>query len=65
MTIQGWLWIAGGAALALAVLAGIADWRRTHRRKGFDDIGWVPWRGIQVAAAFAVLVFAILAWKAG
>jgi hypothetical protein len=65
MTTQAWYWTADGFALAVALLAGVADWRRVHRRKGFDDIGWVPWRGIQVAAAFAVLVFAVLAVKAG
>jgi hypothetical protein len=65
MTIQGWMWTADGIAAAVAVLAGVADWRRVHRRRGIDDIGWVPWRGIQVAAAFAVVALTILAWKAG
>ncbi len=65
MTTQGWLWTADGAALALAVVAGVADWRRIHRRDNFDDVGWMPWRGIQVAAAFAILALTILAVKAG
>lgn len=65
MTFQGWMWTADAGALAVAVLAGVADWRRANRRGGFDDVGWVPWRGIQAAAAFAVLVFAVLAFKAG
>ncbi len=64
MTTQGWLWTADGAALALALVAGIADWRRIHRRGNFDDVGWMPWRGIQVAAAFAILALTILAFKA-
>ena len=64
MTTQVWLWTADGGALAMAVLAGIADWRRIHRRRSFDDVGWMPWRGIQVAAAFAILALTILAVKA-
>ncbi len=63
MTTQGWMWAAAGAALALAVLAGVAD-RRRSRRRALDAPGWVPWRGIQVAAFFAVLLFAVLALKA-
>jgi hypothetical protein len=65
MTIQETMWAAAGAAVAIAVTAGVADWRRTHRRKSIDDIGWVPWRGIQVIAAFAILLFSVLAVKAG
>lgn len=61
---QASYWTATGAAIALAVLAGVRDWRRIHRRRAIDDIGWVPWRGIQVAAFFAALAFAILAMKA-
>jgi hypothetical protein len=56
------LWAACGGALALAVLAGVMDWRRTHRRRDLDSIGWAPWLGIQVACFFAALAFAILAW---
>ncbi len=63
MTIQGWLWSADGAALALVVLAGVAESRRASRRD-LDDTGWVPWRGIQAAAFFAVLGLTILALKA-
>ena len=63
MTTQEWMLAAAGAALALVVLAGIAEARRSRRRE-LDAIGWVPWRGIQAAAFFAVLLFAILAWRA-
>ena len=63
MTTQEWIWGADGAALALAVVAGVAESRRS-RRGNLDRTGWVPWRGIQVAAFFAVLIFAILAVKA-
>lgn len=64
MTTQHWLWGAAGAALALAVVAGIADSRR-HRRRSLDRPGWVPWRGLQVTALFAMLALMILGWKAG
>lgn len=63
MTAQDWLWGADGAALAVAVLAGVAEGRRS-RRRDLDDTGWVPWRGIQAAAFFGVLGLTILALKA-
>jgi hypothetical protein len=63
MTTQGWFWSADGVALALVVLAGVAESRR-NRRRNLDDTGWVPWRGIQAAAFFAVLGLTILALKA-
>jgi uncharacterized membrane protein len=64
MTTQIWLWGAAGAALALAAIAGVAESRR-HRRRRLDRPGWVPWRGLQVTAFFAVITFAILAWRTG
>ena len=64
MQAQHWYWWAGGVALAVALLAGIAEARR-DRRASLDDIGWVPWRGIQVAAFFAMLLVLILALKLG
>ena len=48
----------------LAIVAALADGRR-NRRASLDDVGWVPWRGIQVAAMFAVLALAILGFKLG
>jgi hypothetical protein len=63
MTTQQWMWVADGAALALVILAGVADARR-NRRPQLDATGWVPWRGIQIFGFFALLVFAILAFKA-
>ena len=59
MTQHGY-WIAAGAAAALVVAAGVADWLR-DRRRNLDQPGWVPWRGIQVVALFAGLGFAVLA----
>ncbi|HYI49196.1 MAG TPA: hypothetical protein VEX35_12110 [Allosphingosinicella sp.] len=61
--MQQWMWGAGGAAFALAILAGVAESRRI-RRRDLDRTGWVPWRGIQVVAFFAALALAILALKA-
>ena len=63
MTTQAGLWTGTGVALALAVAAGVMDWRRT-RRRNLDATGWVPWRGIQVAGFFAALAFAIFAMHA-
>jgi hypothetical protein len=64
MTAQQWLLGADGASLTLAVVAGIAESRR-HRRRSLDGHGWVPWRGLQVAAFFAVIAFSVLAAKIG
>ncbi|HEV7658581.1 MAG TPA: hypothetical protein VGO55_01925 [Allosphingosinicella sp.] len=63
MTTQDWFWGADGAALALAVFAGVAESRR-NRRRNLDDTGWVPWSGIQAIALFGVLALTILALKA-
>jgi hypothetical protein len=64
MTTQEWIWGADAALLAVAVLAGVADWRRA-RRRDLDNPGWVPWRGVQATALFAFLLLTIvLALKA-
>ena len=57
--MQDWLWTADGSLLALALLAGVADWRRT-RRDHIDGWGWMPWRGVQVFALFAAAGLAML-----
>lgn len=59
---QQWYWIAAAMAVLLAVGSGLADHRR-QRRDRLDAIGWVPWRGLQVSAAFALLVILVLALK--
>jgi uncharacterized membrane protein len=64
MTAREWLAGAAGVAAVLAIAAGVAESRRI-RRHDLDRTGWVPWRGIQVAALFATVLLAILAWKAG
>ena len=63
MTTQQWLWDGTGAALGLALVAGIFDWRRVRRSK-IDSVGWVPWRGIQVASFFAAIACAVMAMRA-
>jgi hypothetical protein len=64
MTVQHWIWGADGVALAVAIASGVAESRR-GRRHDLDRTGWVPWRGIQVAALFVVLALAILSMKLG
>lgn len=64
MTTQEWIWGADAGLLAVAVLAGVADWRRVKRRD-LDNPGWVPWRGVQATVLFAFLLLTIvLALKA-
>ena len=60
MTTQHWLWGAAGTALLFAVVAGVAESLR-NRRRTLDRPGWVPWRGLQVAAFFATITLAMLA----
>ena len=62
MTTQAWLWGADGAALALVLVAVIADWRR-HRRRDLDASGWMPWRGLQVLGFFAAAVLTTIALR--
>ena len=62
MTMQAAFWTGTGAALALAALAGVMEWRRM-RRRNFEAVGWVPWRGIQVMAFFAALAGMVLALR--
>lgn len=60
MSAQQWIWTADGAALAIALIAGVADWRRVNRSR-IDGWGWMPWRGVQVVALFAALGLTVLA----
>ena len=60
MTTQAVFWTGTGAALALAVVAGVMEWRRT-RRRNFEAVGWVPWRGLQVMAVFVALACVVVA----
>ena len=62
MAAQHWHWLAGASALFVMIFSGVAEKRR-HNRRQLDDIGWMPWRGIQVAAVFAILLVVILVVK--
>ena len=53
-------WSAAGVAVVVAVLAGVADWRR-DRRDDLDRVGWVDWRSTQMFALIAAAGFAIIA----
>jgi hypothetical protein len=59
---QTWLWGADGAALALVVVAGVAEHRR-HYRRNVNGYGWVPWRGLQAAGFFALLAITTIALR--
>ena len=62
MTTQQLLWTAAGAALLLALVAGVAEHRRGKRRD-LDKPGWVPWTFLQVIGLLAAAVAAALALK--
>lgn len=53
-------WTVAGGALVLALVAGLADWRR-GRRRNIDQVGWVPWTATQVVALTVVLGAAAIA----
>jgi heme A synthase len=56
------LWMLAGVAAVVAVVAGIADWRR-DRRRDVDRVGWVPWGFLQFAGLLGAVVAAALAVK--
>jgi len=48
------------AALLVAAICGIGEWRR-RRRRDLDDVGFVPWMTIQMIALLAAVVLGSLA----
>ncbi len=42
-------------ALAVALLAGIADWRH-RKRDDLDRVAWLDWRSVQVFALIGAIV---------
>jgi len=42
-------------ALAVALIAGIADWRH-RRRDDLDRVAWFDWRSVQVFALIGAIV---------
>lgn len=57
-------WIAAGAALLIALCAGVAEHRR-RKRRDLERVGWVPWMAIQMAGLFAALVLVSVALHLG
>jgi amino acid transporter len=47
--------VAVALTLAVALLAGIADWRH-RRRDDLDRVAWFDWRSVQVFALIAAIV---------
>lgn len=67
MDTTGSLALAGGGALALAVIAWVGD-RRRMRRTNLDRVGLMPWTGLffwALLAGVLLLGLAGKAWLAG
>ena len=60
MTAQDMLWTISGVAIATALVAGFAEWRRSSR-SDLNKVGWVPWTFIQVMALLTAMAAAALA----
>ena len=61
------LGLGAGGLLILALVAGIAE-RRRSRRKSIDAVGWVPWLTVFFLAFFPgviLMVLAVKGWLAG
>jgi hypothetical protein len=63
MTTQAALWTGAGTAAAVALVAALADRRRT-RRRDLDRPGLVPWPLVQILAMLIAAVVAAFALKA-
>ena len=61
--MAGIYWSGAGAAVALGLLAGVAEHRRRNRRDA-DCVGLMPWPMIQFIALFAAFLLASLALHA-
>lgn len=59
------LWAAIAAAAVIVALISVLADRRRHQRKSIDDVGFMPWTGISVAAMMIGLVSIALAIKTG
>lgn len=58
--MQAMLWALAGASAAMAMLAALAD-RRRSRRRDLDRVGWVPWPLLVVVGVMLALAFAAFA----
>jgi hypothetical protein len=63
VTAQAALWTGAGAAAATALIAALAD-RRRSRRRDLDRPGFAPWPLIQILAMMVAAVLAALAFHA-
>jgi hypothetical protein len=59
---QAMLWTGAAVSAGIAAWAAIAD-RRRARRTRLDEVGWVPWGGILLAALLVGAVCAGVALK--
>lgn len=55
-------WAGAGVSLALAIFAGVGDWRR-KRRANLDSIGIIDWPTVQVLALITAAILASIAAK--
>ena len=62
--MQAMLWWIAAAGAAIALVAALADRRRT-RRRDLDRAGWVPWPLILIAALIIAATAVALAIKSG
>lgn len=51
-------WFAVAACLLVAIVAGLADWRR-RRRRDLDRVGPVHWPTVQMLALIAAAAIAV------
>lgn len=58
--MQQQLWVGVGAALFLAVIAGLGE-RKRKRRDDLDRIGLISWPLVQVLSILAALILASMA----
>lgn len=58
--MQAKLWGGAAACVAMAVVSGVAEWRRT-RRADLDRVGFMPWPALQMASFLGALILASLA----
>jgi uncharacterized membrane protein len=61
--MQGPLWASVSGLILLAVVAGVADWRRGRRkRESMDEVGFMPWALVQILSLTGALMLAVIAF---